>query len=348
MKFRDLRFGTFVLAFSVATLSARLVRAEDAPDNAEKARTLFKEGRALASDGKYDEACPKFEESLKLDAGMGTQFNLADCLEHTGRIKKAQEMFLRVADAAHEKAQADREQVARDRAHALDEKLPKIGVEVKEMVEGLEVLIDGKAVDRTKWATGERVDPGTHEIAAKAPNKKNWSLSVEVGAASTKLTITVPKLEDEAPKPKAAAGPADAKAEPKEPPPKTPAETKPKTVDQTMKILFLGGAGAGVVLAATGFGLYKMSNDNAKDVCPASVNCTQDEIQRHEDYLDDAAIGRTIGYFGAGLTGAALIGFTVAALSSSSSSGETVQGATVRAAPLLGGGAYGASLGGRF
>jgi tetratricopeptide (TPR) repeat protein len=346
MKHRALRFGTSVLGLAVAVFSTRVGRAEDAPDKAEKARTLFREGRALAQDGKYDAACPKFEESLKLDAGIGTQFNLADCLEHTGRLKKAKEMFVRVADAAHEKGQSEREQVARDRARALDESLPKIGIEVKEVAEGLEVLIDDETVDRTKWASGERVDPGSHEITAKAPKKKTWSLRVEVGAAPSTLTITVPKLEDDAEKPNATE-PAEAKLEPKAPRPEAPVRTKPRTVDQTMKVLFLAGAGAGVVLAATGFGLYKMSNDDAKEVCPSSVNCTQEEIQRHEDYLNDAAIGRTIGYLGAGLAGAALIGFTVTAVSTPSTR-EGVQRATFRAAPLLGGGAYGASFGGRF
>src|SRR5689334_7826331 len=103
MRLRDLRFGSVVLGLCATILSVRLARAEETGDNAEKARALFQEGRTLAGSGKYEEACPKFEESLKLDAGIGTKFNLADCLEHTGRIKKAQEMFLNVADAAHEK-----------------------------------------------------------------------------------------------------------------------------------------------------------------------------------------------------------------------------------------------------
>ncbi len=49
------------------------------------ARALFAEGRSLMEDERYAEACPKLEESLRLDHGMGTQFNLAHCWEKLGR-----------------------------------------------------------------------------------------------------------------------------------------------------------------------------------------------------------------------------------------------------------------------
>ena len=73
------------------------------------ARALFDEGRRLASQGKYDAACPKFEESQKLDPGMGTLFNLADCVEHLGRTATAWVWFREVGDAANRAGQADRE-----------------------------------------------------------------------------------------------------------------------------------------------------------------------------------------------------------------------------------------------
>ncbi|HUS27770.1 MAG TPA: tetratricopeptide repeat protein, partial [Kofleriaceae bacterium] len=45
--------------------------------NAEGAR-LFEEGRALAKDGKYVEACATFEKSLQLDPAPGTKLNYGD------------------------------------------------------------------------------------------------------------------------------------------------------------------------------------------------------------------------------------------------------------------------------
>ena len=63
--------------------------------------------------GKYAEACPKLEESMRLDSGIGTQFNLADCNEHIGKLATAWAGFLDVAAAAKAASQPDREKVAR-------------------------------------------------------------------------------------------------------------------------------------------------------------------------------------------------------------------------------------------
>jgi hypothetical protein len=348
MKCRGHRFGArFVLGLSASILVTGFARAEE-PNDEEKARVLFKEGRSLASDGHYDQACPKFEESLKLDAGIGTQFNLADCWEHVGRMKSAQAMFTRAAGAAHEKGQDDREKVLRDRAAALDGKVPKLGIEAQEVADGLEVLVDSEIVDRTNWATGVRVDPGRHAIEARAPHKKSWSLRVDVPASPAMVTITVPKLEDE--EKKAAPAPVSKPADEKVPPsaePRPEPSAKPSTVNHTVKILLLSGAGAGVVLAGIGFAIYKLSNDNAKDVCPASTGCTADDVRRHDGFVDDAATARALGYLGLGVAGAALVGLTVVTLTSPSKR-EAPHGATVSAAPLVGNGAWGASVRGRF
>lgn len=317
---------------------------QDSKDEA--ARSLFRDARKLASDGQFAEACPKFEESLKLDPGIGTRFNLADCWEHTGRLKGAQDAFLEVARAAHDKGQTDREEVARARAHALDEKIPRLGIEAKEMTDGLDVLLDGKSVDRARWAAGERLDPGPHDIEAKAPKKKTWSLHVEFAASADKVTIMVPKLEDEAPKEAAPPDVTAAAAEPAKEAPAEPASTqRPTAVNQTLKVLLLSGAGTGVLLAGTGFAIYKLSNDNAKGVCPSSTGCSADDVQRHSGYVDDAATGRAIGYLGLGLTSAALIGLGVVTITTSSRGDSAHAG--VSAAPLVGG-AWGASVRGRF
>src|SRR5687768_2018720 len=64
------------------------------------ARALFAEGRSLMEGERFAEACPKFEESLRLDDGMGTQFNLAHCWDKLGRTASAWALFLDVAAAA--------------------------------------------------------------------------------------------------------------------------------------------------------------------------------------------------------------------------------------------------------
>ena len=65
--------------------------AAHADENADAvtSRTLFDEARRLMAEGKYAEACLELEQSQKLRSGIGTQFNLAECYEKTGRIASA-------------------------------------------------------------------------------------------------------------------------------------------------------------------------------------------------------------------------------------------------------------------
>ncbi len=70
-------------------LAATTSFAEPSADDRTVARSLFDQGRALVKDGNYAAACPKLEESQKIDSGVGTLFNLADCYEHLGRFASA-------------------------------------------------------------------------------------------------------------------------------------------------------------------------------------------------------------------------------------------------------------------
>ena len=81
---------------AVAGLASVAQPAQAQSDSA-AARALFAEGRNLMADERYAEACPKFEESLRLDHGMGTQFNLAHCWEKLGRTASAWSMARRNA-----------------------------------------------------------------------------------------------------------------------------------------------------------------------------------------------------------------------------------------------------------
>ncbi|HEU4616168.1 MAG TPA: hypothetical protein VFS15_28920, partial [Kofleriaceae bacterium] len=58
---------------------------DDAAPPKESTR-LFEEGRALAKQGKYEQACATFSRSLELERAPGTLLNLADCHEHLGHL----------------------------------------------------------------------------------------------------------------------------------------------------------------------------------------------------------------------------------------------------------------------
>src|SRR5258705_5565961 len=173
------RFSTRLCSVGVALGWVRVASRIHAQPDGAGARILFDENRRLAAEGKYDRACPKFEESQRLDPGMGTLFNLADCWEHLGRTASAWVRFREVADAASRTGQADREKIARARAVALEPKLSRLLIEVKAGSD-VEVMKDGASFGMARWGAPFPIDPGTHTIEARAPAKQAWKKTVEI------------------------------------------------------------------------------------------------------------------------------------------------------------------------
>ena len=85
-----------------------------------QARALFREGVRLAEQQNYAEACPTLAASYKLYAGVGTEFQLADCWEHLGKTELARTLFLDVAQKTREADQPERAERARARVAALE------------------------------------------------------------------------------------------------------------------------------------------------------------------------------------------------------------------------------------
>jgi hypothetical protein len=268
---------------------------------------LFFDARKLATEGNYAAACPKLEESLRLELGVGTQFNLADCWEHVGRTASAHALFLGAAAAAKAAGQADREQVLRDRATALEPRLSRLVIEVRSPEPKLSVKRDDLPLDDETLGKAVPVDPGKYKIKARAPGKKDWEKVVEVSAAAPVTTVEIPALE--ADKPALAA----VEHQTPKPQPKPLAPASPADSDRGggPNYRALGLAGVGVVSLGVGavMGIkYLGANSDAKKVCPSSHGCTVKDIQDHDRLLADARTDRAWSYAGFGVGGALLVG----------------------------------------
>src|SRR5262245_30710139 len=119
--------------------------AQPSADTRAAAAALFEDGRRLMGEGKFAEACPKLEESQRMDPGMGTLYNLATCWEQTNRTASAWVGYRDVAAAALAAGQSDREKVARGKAAALEPRLMRLKITVHPDVAhgGAEVKRDG-------------------------------------------------------------------------------------------------------------------------------------------------------------------------------------------------------------
>jgi hypothetical protein len=171
-------------------------RARD-PDVA-TAQKLFEEGRALMKKGQPGEACPKFQESQHLDPGLGTQFNLANCLEQLGKLASAHALFTEVADAARASGQVEREQVARARADAVEPRLTKLAILVPaESSRELKVVRDGVPVAQAEWGSAVPVDPGIHRVRASGPGLEQWTTDIDVPSDGAVHQVMVPNGVEE-------------------------------------------------------------------------------------------------------------------------------------------------------
>src|ERR1043165_6688710 len=82
---------------------APAVRRQPSTAQLADADRLFEEGRALAKDGRYAEACVRLGQSDAIEHTYGTAVNLGDCAEREGHPDRAWRLF---DDAAH-KAERD-------------------------------------------------------------------------------------------------------------------------------------------------------------------------------------------------------------------------------------------------
>ncbi len=345
------KFAIFLVpSLAWAAFSASPAHAQTASDPA-AARALFGEARQLASQRKYDQACPKFEESLRLDYGIGTLFNLADCWEHLGRTASAWARFLDASAGAKASGQTDREKVARERAAALEPKLARLTIDVKKPEAGLEIKRDAQPIGRAAWGTAVPIDPGVHVIEATATGKKGWTTRVEIPAKAGTVTVAVAPLEDAAEPSQAVAlaPPLSAVgASGSEPGPSQTTESSDASEGSwnTQKTIGVSLAGAGVVGLVVGavFSLTaKSRNDSALSVCADNPSaCSQADIARHGSLVSDAQSARTVGYLGLGIGGAALVSGAAVFFTAPK------QRAAVTVHPLVADGAVGATIAGRW
>src|SRR5258706_8661209 len=127
-----------------AVCSAAAIALAIAPAHADPAaaNAAFARGQKLYDQGKFDEACTAFEQSLKEDFAFGALYNLADCDVKRGHLLTAFEEYKRLAA---EDTKLDRRAASEDAAKKLAARVPKIVV-VADARPGLVVYLDDRDI----------------------------------------------------------------------------------------------------------------------------------------------------------------------------------------------------------
>jgi hypothetical protein len=279
----------FASAMHVAVWLVVPAQASAAPAAQDKAtaQALFEEARALVTAGKWAEACPKLEESDRLDPSQVTVFRLGECWERVGKFASAWASYLEAAARAKASGDAARESFARGRADAVRDKLSFLVVEVEPQDGVVQVTRDGARVGAAQLGAQVPVDPGPHVVEATAPGYQPFRTTAVVEAGVAK--VRVPRLL-----------PIPSSTPVSDPAPARDGDTRWIGVGMTVA--------GGLALGATGLLAYsaKSKDDRAEGRCPGDV-CDAEGLSLNRDARTLGDVATITFVAGAALTTAGVI-----------------------------------------
>jgi hypothetical protein len=282
----------------VLSLALALPVYAQAGGNKAAAEALFVQGRNLMAAERFDEACPKFEASLKLDEGLGTRLHLADCYERSDKIASAWALFKEVESMAKVKNDPERGQISRVRAAALEPRLMRLVIEVPaDLPGGFELTRNGEPVLPELYNTATPVDPGTWTVRATAPGYEPFEASISLTQQRSKpFSVEIPALT---PLPEAAA------PTPEPPPTQQDAmtDTAPSVANggRTQRITGLIVAGVGVVAGIVSIVFTvraSQKNSDSQSDCDGNNDCGNAGFAARNDAFDFANIATGAGILG--------------------------------------------------
>jgi hypothetical protein len=272
------------------------------------AEELFREAQSLMGAQRYDEACPKLQESQRLDPATGTLLNLAVCHEKQGRLASAWTEYSEVVTLARRDNRPDRVSYAERRLAAIEPKLSRLRLELAPGVSttDLTIRLDGADVGLPSLGVAVPVDPGKHDVSASAPGKRPWTTSIEVASRPAQQTVVIPALADA---PDQGTAPARSAPHLLVPPGPAAADRRPGRWLTSRRIVGLGIGGLGLVGVGVGsyFGLRAISkNDDSNQEGCEGNQCTEDAAAIRNDAIsagDTSTIAFIVGgaALGAGL-----------------------------------------------
>ncbi|MDC0721492.1 hypothetical protein [Nannocystis bainbridge] len=316
--------GTLALAL---LLAPGVATAAPAAGDRAAAEALFNEGRKLVEAGDDAGGCPKFESSMALFPSTGTALNLAQCHERAGKLASAYAAYQAALDYVDETRDARRrkglEKLARDGQAALEPRLPRLQVDVKNAPAGLAVIRDGQPLAADALGKPVPTDPGPHQLDATAPGHQPLRREIELTEGKTEtVELQLEPLHAEAP------------------------------VEKKRRVPAWAWATGGVGLGLMGASIYFLV-DNRAAVADLKANC-QDVPggtfcdPNYDFAADNARKNRDLGLF-IGLGSVGLVAVTVAIVEiARTSAGNRRAARKAMATPWLTPGAGGLSIVGRF
>lgn len=306
------------------------------PRDVAKADALFKEGRAAMKAGDLQTACPKLEESYRLDPTAGTAVNLGDCFDKQGKVGSA----LLAYRAARKLLKPGDPRIGpvEQQTADLEKRAPRLTITLApDAPEGITVTRDGRAVDFSDFAKAVPMNPGEVAVAVSAPGRVDRRFTVLLGqGARRELVVDAgpPLVRDNPP---TEASPAVGRRD--------GSTTAPAEDGGTQRTIGFVVGGAGLVALGVGGVFWLRARSKDDDATDAGCTDTKCPPGYAQDLSDDADTARSSANLSAGLGVLALAGGVVLVLTSPS--GEP-RAARLGIGPRVLVGGAGAQIGGRW
>jgi tetratricopeptide (TPR) repeat protein len=248
------------LPLVAAIVAALALPAPARADDSAAAEALFQQARTLTEQQRYDEACPKFAASYKLDKTLGTLLNLADCEEHQSHVASAWAHWGEAVELA-QKTGDKRDAFAGTHRDALAKRLPMLRLDIPAPSAALDVYRDGVKIDPAAYGVPLPSDPGGHVVSVRrgAETLVEKRVVVKEGE-TTALALDLVAVEKAAP------------------PPAVAYDAAPSGLRTGGFVI--GSVGIAALLAAGGLEIGAIVNKSAADAPYSCVNkhCTPDGI----------------------------------------------------------------------
>lgn len=284
------RFISLIPACLLALPASHAAAQANASEKA-AAEALFDQGVRLMRQNNFGDACPKLEESNRIDPAVGTLLYLGECFERVGKTASAWATFREAASLASNYNQPDRARTAATRAQELEPKLSRLSIELSPdvaRIPGVTVKRGLRRLEPSVYGTPLPVDPGDYRVEVSAPGYEVWTAPISVapgGSASVRVPGLVKSAEPppENVPPPAALNPSSPPNSPALPP---AAPASRSLSGQQVAGLVAGSVGLVGVGIGSFFGVRAISrNSDAEKHCPTSGLCNN---QTGLDLTDDA------------------------------------------------------------
>ncbi len=295
-------------------LAAAHARADEPARDPAAAEQLFEKAKKLWADGRFDDACAKFEASFKLDPSPSALVKIARCHERVGELAQtlsayqaAKKLNAESGRAGHKRAL---ERTIDEAVSALEPRVPHLTLTI-DPSSAADVVVrrDGAALPIAALGEPLPCDLGPMHLVASAPGFLDAAFDITLSEGEQRAVVLhlEPQPTPPTPTPDTSER-APTAAPPKDAPPLVrPAQQAPASdpgATQRFAGIAIGGAGLGALAGAFGLGVVTLVKVQASaDHCNEADQCQPAGLR-----LRDEASTLQTGAIILGVAGAALFG----------------------------------------